>query len=197
MQTVFTLIWVKTVCQSLFYGTLGLNGLSQRMTKLTKWHVRPAKTQISLGICPVWSASLLCTQWVPKDKLSSCGQRRLWSAWADAQADLTLRWAHMPLCRFCRELVKVCFSRKVISTKRKEFAPKREANSYLYSRQPFQKGGLNILTVVSLESVCIYPFIWVGLSLLSLNACGQQKTFARLEHAGPFKLKTDNKRGIK
>ena len=25
------------------------------MTKLTKWHVRQAKIQISLGICPVWS----------------------------------------------------------------------------------------------------------------------------------------------
>ena len=29
--------------------------------------VRPAKTQISLGIRPVWSESLLCTQWVAKD----------------------------------------------------------------------------------------------------------------------------------
>ena len=28
-------------------------------TKLTKWHVHPAKTQISLGIRPVWSESLL------------------------------------------------------------------------------------------------------------------------------------------
>ena len=27
-------------------------------------------------------------------KLSSRGQRRLWSDWADAQADLSLRWAH-------------------------------------------------------------------------------------------------------
>ena len=27
-------------------------------------------------------------------KLSSCGQRRLWSDWADAQADLSLRWVH-------------------------------------------------------------------------------------------------------
>ena len=27
--------------------------MRQRMTKLTKWHVRPAKTQISLGIRPV------------------------------------------------------------------------------------------------------------------------------------------------
>ena len=27
----------------------------------------PAKTQISLGLCPVWSESSLCTQWVAKD----------------------------------------------------------------------------------------------------------------------------------
>ena len=29
------------------------------MTKPTKWHVRPAKIQISLGICRVWSESSL------------------------------------------------------------------------------------------------------------------------------------------
>ena len=29
--------------------------------------LRPAKTQISLGICPVWSESSLCAQWVGKD----------------------------------------------------------------------------------------------------------------------------------
>ena len=29
--------------------------LSRLTTKPTKWHVRPAKTQISLGIRPVWS----------------------------------------------------------------------------------------------------------------------------------------------
>ena len=28
-------------------------------------------------------------------RVSSCGQRRLWSDCADAQADLSLRWAHM------------------------------------------------------------------------------------------------------
>ena len=33
--------------------------MSQCMTKPTKWHVRPSKTQISLGIRPVWSESLL------------------------------------------------------------------------------------------------------------------------------------------
>ena len=41
--------------------------LNRHMTKPTKWHVRPAKTQISLGIRPVWSESLLCAQWVAKD----------------------------------------------------------------------------------------------------------------------------------
>ena len=33
--------------------------MSRRTTKSTKWHVRPAKTQISLGIHPVWSKSSL------------------------------------------------------------------------------------------------------------------------------------------
>ena len=41
--------------------------LSQSTTKPTKWHVRPAKTQISLGFRPVWSESLLCAQWVADD----------------------------------------------------------------------------------------------------------------------------------
>ena len=34
--------------------------MSRLMTKPTKWHVRPAKTQISLGIRPVWPKSSLC-----------------------------------------------------------------------------------------------------------------------------------------
>ena len=38
-----------------------------RHDKTNKMSVRPVKTQISLGICPVWSESLLCTQWVAKD----------------------------------------------------------------------------------------------------------------------------------
>ena len=30
-------------------------------------------------------------------------RQRLWSDWADAQADLSLRWAHMPFCWFRHE----------------------------------------------------------------------------------------------
>ena len=40
--------------------------MSRLMSKPTKWCVRPAKTQISLGIRPVWSESSLCIQWVAK-----------------------------------------------------------------------------------------------------------------------------------
>ena len=40
--------------------------LSRLKTKPTK-RLRPTKTQISLGIHPVCSESLLCTQWVAKD----------------------------------------------------------------------------------------------------------------------------------
>ena len=35
--------------------------------KTKKMTVRPAKTQMSLGIHPVWSESSLCAQWVAKD----------------------------------------------------------------------------------------------------------------------------------
>ena len=65
------------------------------MTKPTKWHVRPAKTQISLGICPVWSvfAVRMKKAWVISYPLSA--QRRLWPDCVDAQADLRLRLAHV------------------------------------------------------------------------------------------------------
>ena len=45
---------------------LVLAQVSRLMTKPTKWHARPAKTQISLGIRPVWSESSLCAQWLAK-----------------------------------------------------------------------------------------------------------------------------------
>ena len=64
--------------------------MSQRMTKPTKWNMRP-----------FWSESSLCAQWVAKVP------RLLYvdtADWADAQADLSLRWAHLPCCWFCHAL---------------------------------------------------------------------------------------------
>ena len=43
--------------------------------------------------------------WVLSYPLST--QRRLWSDWADAQADLSLRWAHMPFRWFCHDAAQI------------------------------------------------------------------------------------------
>ena len=60
--------------------------MSRLMAKPTKWHMRPGKSQISLGIRPVWSESSLsawrnlgslATHWVHSED---------WSDWADAES---------------------------------------------------------------------------------------------------------------
>ena len=78
------------------------------MTKPTKWHVRPAKTQIEPGHPPSLIrifAVRMKKAWVLSYPLRA--QRRLWSDWPDAQADLSLRWAHMPFCWFCHEAAQI------------------------------------------------------------------------------------------
>ena len=44
--------------------------------------------------------------WVLSDPLSA--QQRLWSDWADAQADLSLHWMHIPFCWFCHAVAQMC-----------------------------------------------------------------------------------------
>ena len=73
----------------------------------TEWSVCSAKTETSLGIRPVWSASLQCTQWVTEDPVFLHADSKDWSDWADAQADLNLHWAHMPFCWFCHEAAHI------------------------------------------------------------------------------------------
>ena len=46
---------------------------------------------------PLLSPNYFTQSWT---RLSLCGQRRLWSDLADAQADLSLRWAHTHFVRF-------------------------------------------------------------------------------------------------
>ena len=65
------------------------------MTKLTKWHMRPAKTQIA--VC-------MKKHWVLSYQLST--QQRLWSDWMDAQTDLSFCWAHSDFVGFVmRQLI--------------------------------------------------------------------------------------------
>ena len=65
-----------------------------RHDKTKKMAVRPAKTQISLGIHPLWSvfAVRMKKPWILSYPFSI--QRKIWSVWADAKADLSLRRAH-------------------------------------------------------------------------------------------------------
>ena len=80
--------------------------MNRIMTKPTKWHVCPAKTQISLGICPVWSvfAVRMKKAWVLSYPFSA--QRGLWSDWVDAEADLRLCWAHSHFVGFVMKWLK-------------------------------------------------------------------------------------------
>ena len=71
--------------------------MSQGMTKSTKWHVHLARTQVSLGVRPVWSvfAVRMKKAWVLSQPLRT--QQRFWSDWADAQADESSLGAHAML----------------------------------------------------------------------------------------------------
>ena len=54
------------------------------------------------------SAVAMKKAWVLSYPLSA--QQRLWSDWADAQADLSLRWATMSFCWFCRAVAHLCIT---------------------------------------------------------------------------------------
>ena len=58
-----------------------------------------------MGICPVWSGSLL-SAWRKLGSLAVSAQRRLWSDRADAQADLSLPWAQS-FCWFYHEAARI------------------------------------------------------------------------------------------
>ena len=66
--------------------------------------VHPAR--LSLGIRLVWS-ECRCTQWVANDPSFLHADSEDWSDWMGAQADLSLRWAHMPFCWFCHEAAHI------------------------------------------------------------------------------------------
>ena len=105
MRTFFRM---KYLCRHLFFSfliylyiiiiLLFVCNLSRRMTKPTKWPVHPAKTQISLGIYPVWSESSLCAKDTSFFHVDSEDSDQ------NAQADLSLLGAQVIL------LVLLCCS---------------------------------------------------------------------------------------
>ena len=74
-----------------------------RHDKTNKMSVRPVKTQISRPVRSVFAVRMK-KAWVLSYPLSA--QRRLWSDWADAQADLSLRWAHSHFVGFVMSRLK-------------------------------------------------------------------------------------------
>ena len=84
----------------------GFNWNEPPRDKTNKVTVHPAKIQISLGIRPVWSESSLCAQWVAKGSSFLHAYSEDWSDWADAQADLSLRWVHSHFVGFVMSRLK-------------------------------------------------------------------------------------------
>ena len=80
-----------------------VHDLSRLVRKPTNWHERQAKTQISLGICPVWSESLLsawrklmslATHWAHSEDSDETGRmpRLIWDFAGRTVILLVLSW---------------------------------------------------------------------------------------------------------
>ena len=76
--------------------------------------VRPAKTQISLAIRPVWSESSPCAQRVAKDPSFFHADSEDWSDWENAQAEQSLLWAHTHFVDFVVSGAIMKGNRKII-----------------------------------------------------------------------------------
>ena len=119
--------------------------------------------------------------WVLSYPLSA--QRRLWSDWADAQADLSLRWAHIPLCWFCREAAHLCNVRTTVRlllvmcmpTQSKESSTiwatswQNQQNGYAPSEDPEQPGH-------SPRLIRVFAVCSMGSLGSKLSSCGQYQT---------------------
>ena len=118
--------WSKVTCPALAvqvclsHGRMYFLYMSRLMSK--EYGMCAQRRQISLGICQVWSVFdvRMKKRWDLGYSVSA--QRRLWSDWADAQPDLSLRWAQMLFSWFCHEAAQLCKSSsgpnngKVVST---------------------------------------------------------------------------------
>ena len=102
----FTLLGIKMLVHS--YRLLSISEYTRFIIlepphdKTNKMTVRPAKTQIRLGIRPVWSESSLCAQWVAKDPSFFHADSE-----DSDQTGWSLRWTHMSFCWFCHEVAHI------------------------------------------------------------------------------------------
>ena len=118
-----------------------------RHDKTNKMSVRPAKTQISMGNRPVRSESSLCAQWAAKDPSFLHADSEDWSDWADAKADLSLRWAHT-------HFVDFVMSRLICIIIRHHYPPVTTSNDNCYSIHMGNNGCSWLLAAVY-SDICI------------------------------------------
>ena len=90
------------------WGRVIVNPNEPPHVKTNKMSVCSAKTQISLDIRPVWSESSLCAQWVAKGpRFLHADSEDYDQTGRDAQADLSLRWAHTHFVGFVMSRLKL------------------------------------------------------------------------------------------
>ena len=96
---------VRSVCSHILVILL-IQIMSQSMTKPTKWPLRQAKTQIRLGICPVWSvfAVRMRKPWILSFPWSA--QQRLIRLCGNAGWSESLLSAHH-FCWFCHAAAQI------------------------------------------------------------------------------------------
>ena len=75
-------------------------GISYPSKGQVQWLQQYTSKQRQTQLNGISDQSLRCPH---EDSYPLSAQRKLWSDWADAQTDLSLRWAHMPYCWFCHE----------------------------------------------------------------------------------------------
>ena len=81
---------------------MGIYIIEPRHDKTNKVSVRPAKTQISLGIRLLWSESSLCAQLVAKDPRFLHADSEDWSDWADTRLIWVFARRTLTLFMSCR-----------------------------------------------------------------------------------------------
>ena len=95
----------ETLRQNIKQVSLEVKTFEPRHDRTNKVTVRPAKTQFSLGTRPVWSESSL-SAW---RKLESWATQWAHNEDSDAQAELSLRWAHSHFVGFVMSwLIFIC-----------------------------------------------------------------------------------------
>ena len=80
---------------------------NQQNVMCAQWRLRSACASAQSG------QSSLCTQWVAKDPSFLHTDSEDWADWVDAQADLSLPWAHMPFCWFCHGLAQININHEI------------------------------------------------------------------------------------